>query len=345
MARSALERFLGDLLSSGAVTAAAAVIGSSEEIEHEAACGSTGPGSRQAVTSASLFDLASLTKPVVATVALSLDADGELPLRASVGLALMRTGFRSKARPEVARKSLGSLLRHRAGFEPWTPLFARCSRAELAAPWLATEPSLLGAAPGTYSDLGYILWGWLAERWTGRGLGELVDERLARPLGLAALTKAPGAGPTVVACGLSNARERELAARQGVAIAPRGAPEVGTPQDGNARFLGLSGHAGLFGSARSLWTMTGEWARPGRVASAAAFAAALRGRGRYALGWRRRPPEARGRSGVWYGHLGFTGGGAWFSPATGEVRVLLAHRSSVEVQLHDWRKRFLELPA
>lgn len=336
-----LKRYLEDLLASGAVTAAAAVIGDARSITCEGAGGVKRRDGTGRVTTSSLFDLASLTKPVIATLALALDVEGGLPLRRSVARAL--AGHEIGVSPCLARKSLGSLLRHRSGLQPWAPLFARCANEVEAVRWLTSDPALHGAAPSTYSDLGYILWGWLAERCLGATLAAMVRERVSRPLGTDQLGRPPNNRDSVVECRLGNGRERQLAAAQGIEIPVRRAPSIGTVQDGNARFSRSAGHAGFFGSARAVWRLAAEWAEPSRVLSPAAVAASLGGRGGYALGWRRRPPETRGRAGLWYGHLGFTGCGVWFCPATSEVRVLLAHRSSIAVGLEGWRKKFLEL--
>lgn len=344
MRRSSLTGYLEELRASGAVTAASAVIGNADEILGESGCGATRRRAGSRVTPSSLFDLASLTKPVVATLGLAMDSDRLVQLETPIGEAIEKASLAVEgATPELVDRTLASLLRHRSGLAPWTPLFARCRSADEAVPFLTTNVGLLGAAASTYSDLGYILFGRLAEAVSGIDLPELIRQRLTFPLQLEGLCGPPGRMPAVVECRLGNARERQLAATQGIELPIRRAPSLGTPQDGNARFLGPSGHAGLFGSARDLWRLAAEWARPGRLLTEAAVSRALGGDGEYALGWRRRPPATRNRSGVWYGHVGFTGGGVWFSPETREIRVLLAHRSSVRVRLEGWRERFLEI--
>ena len=44
-----------------------------------------------------------------------------------------------------------------------------------------------------------------------------------------------------------------------------------------------------------------------------------------------------------YGHTGFTGGSLWIDPEAGRILILLAHRTSVEVDLAPWRRRFHRL--
>jgi CubicO group peptidase (beta-lactamase class C family) len=123
------------------------------------------------------------------------------------------------------------------------------------------------------------------------------------------------------------------------------------PQDGNARFLmkrgGLTGHAGLFGTARDLWKLGAEWAAPRRLLKQEAVAKALTGRP-FLLGWWRR--TLRGSAGPAlppgsFGHTGFTGGSLWIDPTRQRVLVLLAHRTSPGDDFNRWRRRFHALAA
>lgn len=296
-----------------------------------------GAGELPAAAAGSLFDLASLTKPWTASLAVRLDAEGRLPLALPVGEAW------PAAPAALARRPLADLLRQRAGYRPWAPLYRLCRSPERV-PSRLLEERWLGAPRSTYSDLGYVLWGLTAERATGRPLAALFAE--LEPWAGGGLAVRPGELPgkrrTVVPCRLDNAREVELAAGVGVRVARRPGPPLGVPQDGNARFLGgLAGHAGLFGTAEATWRLGCEWLRPGRWLPAAGVERALAGGGRFALGWRRRTgPGRRG-----FGHLGFTGGGLWIDPERGGVLVLLCHRRRVEDSLRPWQQRFRRLAA
>jgi CubicO group peptidase (beta-lactamase class C family) len=328
------------LVAEGRVSAAAALIGSAERVELEASAGMPGEGSDGKEGSRRLFDLASLTKPCMATLALRLDQAGRLPLDLTVGDVWPRAAER------LRRRSLDDLLRHRAGFQPWTPLYRRCRRPQTVAR-LLLKGELLGARAGTYSDLDYVLWGLTAERVLGERLGRALQVFLTDPLGTRLLKTSPGPSPQVMSCGLDNARERALATEQGLSVASAPAPPLGMPQDGNARFLGgLGGHAGLFGSARSLWRLAREWLRPGWVLEAQRVDAALQGPGRWLLGWSRR--QVKGDAGpalsaASFGHTGFTGGSLWIDPEAERILILLAHRTSVDVDLAPWRRRFHRL--
>lgn len=220
--------------------------------------------------------------------------------------------------------------------------------------WLALEAPL-GAAPGTYSDLGYLLWAALAARSTGRPLDQLLQRQVLAPLGLGAaeVQSAPATGARVVACALDAGQERELAAGLGIAVedeVPSGGDGLwrGVPQDRNARFLGgLAGHAGLFVAAGALLALGREWLAPGRLLEPAAVARALAGpRGPLALGWARRSRE--GSSGLAlsahsFGHSGFSGGSLWIDPERERVLVLLAHRMSTAIDFNPHRRAFHRL--
>lgn len=284
-----------------------------------------------------LFDLASLTKLWTASLALRLDVDDRLPLATPIGELWPR------ADRELARRPLEALLRHRAGLLPWAPLYRLCRRPERVAE-LLTGGRLGGARRGTYSDLGFVLWGLSAERALGEPLARLVAVELAAPLGLVTAS-APGAGGRRwLVSPLGNGREVELAARQGVQVARRAGPPAGEPQDGNARFLGgVAGHAGLFASPGAMGRLAVEWLRPGGLWPVAAVERALAVRGGFALGWQR--ATRRGSAGPalaprGLGHVGFTGGSAWIDRDAGRCWLLLAHRAALDVDLAGHRRWF-----
>ena len=284
-------------------------------------------------------DLASLTKPFVATLALALERKGVLPLGARVG------DLFPEASPKMARVRLASLLRHRSGLVPWTPLAERVNgRREALA--LLLSGRLTTAPAAVYSDLGPILGGVAAERATGRPRGDLLRRFVLAPLNLVQVEWAPRDRASIAPCPLDNSRERELAAAQGIELPARAAPRRGTVQDGNARFLsrggGLAGHAGLFGDAPSVAALAREWVRPGRILTPALVEEALAGSGPYALGWARR--RVRGSAGrafgpAAFGHTGFTGGSVWADRESGSIAVLLGHRRSF-AELNPWRREF-----
>ena len=345
MTRSSPEAALGDLVSKavvdGRVSAAVGAAGDHEGAEIVVVAGRTHLNSTRRVAKTSRFDLASLTKPFTATLALALARRNLVPLELSLGEV-----WGKGVHPKLAEVSLESLLRHRSGLEAWTPLYRRLRKPQRVADFLL-EGRALASRRQRYSDLGYILWGLSAERVLGVRLDRLIQRHVARPLGLRGCGYRPSGTGSVVETRLGNEVEIALAEGQGIAVGKRSGARLGAPQDGNAAFLsGVAGHAGLFGSALHAYRLGREWLRPERVLSGSCRKRALGGSGAYALGWRR--PTRRGSAGPAlgpssFGHVGFTGGSLWIDPDADRILVLLAHRSDTAVDLAAWRRRFHKL--
>ncbi|MES1241255.1 MAG: serine hydrolase domain-containing protein [Acidobacteriota bacterium] len=331
----AMRAFLDSLLSTGTASVAAAVVGTADGILWEGEAGAA-PETR--------FDYASLTKPITATLALALDAEGTLPLSARVGEVW------SEAHPELAKRTMADLLRHRSGLVGWAPFYHLCRSREEALSLILGGELLRDSRKPVYSDPDFILYGMSAERVTGETLARLIRSRIFDPLEMTSVEPAPGDRPDVAASRMDTGKEVELAARMGIAVPLQGPPPAGMPQDGNARFLissGLTAHAGLFGTARDLWKLGAEWAEPRRLLKPEAAAKAVTGRP-FLLGWWRR--TLRGSAGPAlppgsFGHTGFAGGSLWIDPAQQRVYVLLTHRTSPDTDFNRQRRRFHALAA
>ncbi len=344
-----LPSFVARLVDSGEVSAGLALVATSQRIIGWASAGTydgkpvPGLGTEGAPGLDARFDLASLTKPIVATLALALDQQGLLPLTTRVAQVWPNCGS------ALGRRALGTLWRHRAGLAPWTPLGLRCADRTDIAELILTADDLHQVVPGTYSDLGPILWGLAAERVLETDLATLIGRHLTTPLGLQSLVPSPGPKRDVVACCLDNTVERRLAAAQGLTMAVHHRPARGEVQDGNARFLGgLGGHAGLFGSARDLWRFAACWLEARPPLSWALVETSLAGRGAYALGWARR--RVRGSAGPAlslssFGHTGFVGNSLWLDPVRDRIAILLAHRRHSDGDFNAIRRAFHELAA
>ena len=266
------------------------------------------------VTTDTVYDLASVTKPFTAWAAVRLAATGVLDLHAPLHT------FLPEARELPAGTlTLDALLSHRAGLPAWRPLFREVLPAEAGGDGVrrALLREVLCEACGVteaavYSDLGYILAGFALEAASGLGL----DATLARAEVLGALRF--GAEP------------RRCAPTEDCAW--RGAVQRGAVHDENAFALGgVAGHAGLFGTAPALCARG--------VAAVDALAAgdadlrvmlAPRAGGTNRLGWDTKSPDASSagaRMGArTFGHLGFTGTSLWCDPDAGVVVALLTNR-------------------
>ncbi len=294
------------------------------------------------------FDAASLTKPWMATLALALDRRGDLALGLELGEIYPGTAER------LAPRTLEDLLRHRSTLPAWAPLALglgrrHAEREALEALLTGGRLALPATEAGTYSDLGYLLWGLAAERVTNVGLADLLDRHVAGPLGLAPIGALAAAPPDPVECRLDNGREVELAGEQGFDLERRQLRFEGRPQDGNARLLGrLSGHAGLFLTIDEQLALGREWLAPERVLDETQVGTALAGGTGWGLGWAH--ASADGSSGptlspAAYGHAGFTGGSLWLDPERELAVALLAHRLSSATDFNPVRRELHRLAA
>jgi CubicO group peptidase (beta-lactamase class C family) len=329
-----LQRFLEvEAVGGAGYTAAAAALARGGRRLGAAAAGWCDAARALPAKTTTVFDLASLTKPWVATLASVLDAAGDLPLATHVG------ELWPEAPVHLARVSGADLLRHRSGLRPWAPLYALCrDPAEVLE--VLCDSRFAGASAGTYSDLGFVLWRALVERALARPVHELLASRAAA---LAeGLRQAPASGADVAWCDMGTGREVELARGLGIGIADLGPPRPGQAQDGNARFLGgIAGHAGLFGTVDALLRLGEVWLYDGAPLSTGAAAAALSDGGTFALGWWRRQPGAGAApvlSPSSYGHTGFVGGSLWVDPERELVVAMLGHRRDPFLDLSPLRQ-------
>jgi CubicO group peptidase (beta-lactamase class C family) len=284
------------------------------------------------------FDLASVTKPFVASTAARLVKRGAIHWESKLEDVV----------PELADTASASaplvdLLSHRAGLEDHRALYLPLLRGASVDPVEALRttanarrPECEGTRPGDgfaplYSDLGYLLAGTVLTRAAGKPLAELVDAEVARPLGL----------DVGAACWWLE-RESDFRAR----VAPtevvefRGGEIIGEVHDENAwalSGLGMSGHAGLFGRARGVlkfgacvldalggrrddWLGRGDVEPLVRVRPGGTLRAGFDGRAETGS-------TAGSRFGPrTFGHLGFTGTSLWCDPDEELVSVILTNR-------------------
>lgn len=336
-ASHALSRLLAHLVSSGCYTAAVGLVADGEEVLWLEGRRQGGDGVA-ALDLDCRFDLASLTKPWVGTLALVLEESGRLPLATRVGDVIGGVPQR------LATLSLEQLLRHRSGLAPWLPLYELSDGLELLE--LLGQEKWHGREMETYSDLNYIAYGRVAEVNEGESLATLLERHVTGPLEAARVSLPHGDD---LPSPLDSRREVELAAELGLSIATLPPPTSGQVQDGNARYLGgVPGHAGLFGDVGGLYALLRAWLRSGVLVSEEIKARALGGEGDYAVGWQHaRAANAIGASfdEAALGHVGFTGGSAWGRLSDGAVSILLGYRSALSAEASTARREFHRLSA
>jgi serine-type D-Ala-D-Ala carboxypeptidase len=287
------------------------------------------------VSAETLYDLASLTKPLVTTTLALLAMREGLELDAPLGDLVPELATGPWAGVDVA-----GVLTHTAGFPAWAPLYLdRCDREGYLEALDRVAP---GSGPGqsvVYSCLGFIALGIALERAAGADLESLFSELVSEPLGLVGeLCFAPGLDASLARGEREPFVERALLAQMGLSGAPPGVlPGVASCDDGHARGLGgVAGNAGLFGTAAAVAQLALEYL-PGGGALLAAEEAALATRcwtpgleQERGLGWQLAPtpgcsagPALSARA---FGHTGFTGTSLWVDPEDRTVAVLLCNR-------------------
>ncbi len=308
------------------------LVGSGEAMRVHAAYGVANRVTGEPMTADTLFDLASLTKPLATTLALMrLCQQGRLGVEQRLGSVL--PAFEGSEKSGV---TIAHLLAHTAGLPDYRPFYLELSarpaaeRLALLRTRLVQEPLL--CAPGErmlYSDLDFMILHWVVETVSGRRLDRFVAEEVYAPLGAAEslffidLEHPPPAG--------------RFAATEYCTW--RGRLIVAEVHDENAHVLGgIAGHAGLFGTAAGVHRILSEL-----------LSAFQRGTGGRLLDSRtvhrffRRVPgtdkclgfdmPAAGNSscGRFFrptaiGHLGFTGTSFWIDLERGGLVVLLTNR-------------------
>jgi CubicO group peptidase (beta-lactamase class C family) len=222
---------------------------------HEAAYGSARVNT--------MFDVASVTKVMATTFALMLLNDrGQLDLDAPVHRYLQ--DFRG---PHLDSITVRHLLNHSSGLVQWQPLYYQASNSRETYQAIRGMPLGWGVGEGRhYSDLGFMLLGYIVESISGKRLDAFVDEELYKPLGLKNIAFNPRArGFTEFAATESgNAYERQMVYDPNFGYDYAGDPKSwdgwrqyvlnGETNDGNAWYAngGVAGHAGLFATARDL---------------------------------------------------------------------------------------------
>jgi CubicO group peptidase (beta-lactamase class C family) len=289
------------------------------------------------VTTASIFDLASLNKVLAATaMAMILYERGLLDLEAPVTAIIPEFAGQFTDRfadndPRRREITLRMLLAHSSGLPAYEKLFLRAQgREDLLQSAFTTR---LTAAPGAraeYSDIGFIILGVALERLADESLDTFCQREVFGPLGMTHTTFHPTSALTDSIPPTADDRTFRRRIIQG---------EV---QDENASVLGgVAGHAGLFSTAEDLAIFAHAMLNGGhpilRSSTVELFSrreSAPEGTSR-ALGWD--TPLAPSQSGKYFssrsfGHLGYTGTSLWIDQERQLSIALLTNRTWPDCQ-------------
>ena len=315
---------------------------------------------RISATTSTLYDLASLTKPIAgALLAARLSSQGRL----SFDDRLSRHLREWDPPGDASRITLLDLLTHRSGLSAWKPVYIHASGRGEYVETLKRLP--LEHRPGervVYSDPGYMLLGFALERVGGAPLDRLLAEEVAGPLALQDLLYRPPESlrRRVAATEAGNRKERLLAGPEGDGYNGwRAEVAWGEVHDLNARALGgVGAHSGLFATARSVVRVAREFLGPGpglldekqRELMTINLTAGL-GEDRslgFLLASSPGAPTGSGLSRRSFGHTGFTGTSLWIDPDARRIYVLLTNRVHPEfreIDMNAIRRGFHEVAA
>lgn len=294
-----------------------------------------------------IFDLASLTKPLATTVAaMLLVREKKIRLEDRVTRFFPNFGVFGKT-----HVTFRHLLAHCSGLPAWKPYYeeiikgekegrinfvaSRAAKSYVFESIHREKPIAPPGAQALYSDLGFMLLGEVIEEITGSTLDRFCQEKIFKPTGLRSTSFVD----------LTQLRMRRLQpARERIAPTEncpwRKKILWGEVQDDNAYAMGgVAGHAGLFSSARDIHLLLRRLHRCLTGADPFIPASVVRefftrdrtvSESTHALGWDM-PSAENSSSGSHFspwsiGHLGFTGTSIWWDLEKDRQVILLSNR-------------------
>lgn len=315
---------------------------------------------RIAATLDTIYDLASLTKPLITGLLCARRVEaGELTLDSSVSNYLPE--FERTDRQAIM---IRELLTHTSGLPAWRPLYILAAGERDRTVSVIADLDL-EYRPGTrviYSDLGFIVLGRLLERLTGKALVELAQTEIFKPLNLERTFFNPEAAiqTGIAACETGNAYERGTSANCEGGDYKNWREKLiwGEVHDGNAFFLGgAAGHAGLFSTARETLLLANQFV--------ASLTSLLKPATCELFRQNMTPGLDEARSFSWqlaetkdstagldlprnsFGHSGFTGTSCWIDSVRERVFILLTNRTHARAlpfaNINSVRRRFHSL--
>ncbi|BAL23811.1 exo-beta-N-acetylmuramidase NamZ domain-containing protein [Azoarcus sp. KH32C] len=314
----AIESVVGQEMGFGRVPGAVVLIGGEAGVIYRRAFGDRQrEPQRVPMTEDTIFDLASLTKPIAtATAVMQLVEQGRLELDAPA--ARYWPAFGAAGKEAI---TLRQLLMHRSGLRADLDLRPAWNGRDAARRlMLAERPA---AAPGSrylYSDINFEVLGEIVERVAQMPLDEYCRQFIFSPLGM---------------------RDTAFRPVDRSRIAPTAGHDAGFVHDPTAaRMGGIAGHAGVFSTADDLarfarMMLAGgqldgvRVLRPETVEEMTRLQAQDFEHPR-GLGWRLVAPFAANRLALppvgAYAHTGFTGTAMWIDPVSGIYVIVLSSR-------------------
>lgn len=344
----AVEKSVQEAVNQGVFPGAVVLVSRGGEVIFERAF-----GSRSSVPETTpmqpdtIFDLASLTKPLATTMAVMILVH-EKKIRLDDRITRFFPNFGVFGKTHIAFRHL---LNHSSGLPAWKPYYEEIIRGERAGKinfvasraaksyvfeQIHRERALSPPATRSlYSDLGFMLLGEVVEEISGWTLDRYCQDKIFKPMGLRATSFVD----------LTQLRTRRLQPVRAMIAPTENCPWrkkvlCGEVHDDNAYAMGgVAGHAGLFSSARDIHVLLTRLGRcyyeddgflPKSLVREFLMKDQTVENSTYALGWDTPSPN-KSASGTRFsansvGHLGFTGTSVWWDLEKNCHVILLANR-------------------
>ena len=294
-----------------------------------------------------LFDIASMTKVFATTFGIMLLVDsGELELD-----DFLHKHIDSFDEGEKRKITIRQLLRHRAGLAPWIPVYYHASDKDESLACISSIPLKYPVgAERHYSDLGFMILGYLIEEITGKSVDNYLRENLYDPLGLHNTTFQPLRQDyrEIAATSHGNPLERRMVTDDTFGYRCDENPDdfkgwrqytlKGEVNDGNAFHAheGVAGHAGLFSTVDDLHILADLLVHKGSLQGKTYISPETveiflkKDELENGLGWSLNPKfiKAEGAPEGTFGHTGFTGCNVVVMPATETIIIFLTNRQN-----------------
>ena len=360
-----ISEFLRERIAAGDFPSAVYLVAEKGEIVFQDALGfSVVEPERIEARSDTIYDLASLTKPLVTgLLCAKLIKRDELKLEDKI---IRFSTFFSREKSEI---TVQDLLTHTSNLSAWKPLYLMTDtplRSVILAV-IADEPlenEVLARV--TYSDLNFIVLRFLLEDLYGaRRFDEIVKTEIFEPLNLKNTFFNPPKDlqKRIAASELGNKYEKQMCVDLGYDVSKydwRDYQIWGEVHDGNCHFMdGVSGHAGLFSNVYDTFQIAQQFlanqtkllkpetcelfrtnfTKDFNEARSIAFQLAET---KDSTASKALPKNS-------FGHLGFTGTSLWIDPDAERIYILLTNRTHARplpfANINDARRRFHELTA
>ena len=322
---SRIDELVGNAVDQHQIPGAVVIIGHNGRVVFRKAYGERSlEPTREAMTMDTIFDMASLTKPLMTAAAvMQLCEQGKLSFNDPVAKYLPE--FAANGKQDI---TIRQLLTHYSGLPPDLSLEQPWEgKAEAFKQAFAVQPATPAGVRFVYSDINFIVLGALVEKLSGIPEDEYAQQKIITPLGLRDTRYLP---PT------------EWSDRIAPTQYEHGVMLRGVVHDPTARRMGgVAGHAGLFSTADDVAVYAQNLldrlaGKPSRFPLSRALlqkmvtpeqpvtGTALRG-----FGWDIDSPYSSNRGEIFpvgsFGHTGFTGTSLWIDPVSDTYVIVLTN--------------------